>query len=696
MRTFLANLSIKHKLWGSSLFLLAVLAIVAISSFRGLSATDQHANRVAERIQPAVLAALDVDVALNRVGTALGFYLKSQQDSYKQQYEAQLAHLSGKLDGLKGALDTLGDAELSAKLKDIRGEAERFAGYKKRVVALATDPAANIPAMKIAQETLNDRNRDFLQGISEMLTAESQAQQDLRDEIKTAAASGGDVTQLVAQLAARVELQTQLQDLRYTWGQVVNGMRGFVAFRTKAQKTNAELYLGQNGELMDRILAKEELLTFEQTDAMDRMQAAREAFSEKLQEVFKVHGSEKAYTDVYLMRTEIAPLMKELSGDLNGIVTALRERTAATSHALTEQVSSTKTLVALMTIVGLAVGVAVAWLMTKSIVCKLNETVEAMEEIADGDGDLTRELAVYGGDEMGKLASAFNRFLAKIRNTVTEVSGAVHSLTSATEQMSQVCDQANHGTEAQKLETERVANSTTEVLSTSQEVVSMAHSAADAARSAETAAGRGQNIVAETRTAIDRLAAEVEQASTVINKLEQDSERIGGVLDVIRGIAEQTNLLALNAAIEAARAGEQGRGFAVVADEVRTLASRTQESTEEIHSMIESLQGASRQAVEVMEQGRSQAKSTVEHAGGTRDALDEIMGAIATISELNSSISNAADAQSQVLEEVNRNIVAISDVADETNRGAGEMRCSTEDLQSLADRLQNLVSAFKV
>ena len=235
-----------------------------------------------------------------------------------------------------------------------------------------------------------------------------------------------------------------------------------------------------------------------------------------------------------------------------------------------------------------------------------------------------------------------------------------------------------------------------EMTATVQEVASHAAHAAEAATSARDEAQGGQRVVSANIDAIQRLADEVMQTAELINRLAEDSNAIGTVLDVIRGIAEQTNLLALNAAIEAARAGEQGRGFAVVADEVRTLAQRTQESTSEIQDMIERLQAGARNAVEAMEKGRAGAESSVRQAVTAGESLQAINQAVAAISDMNLQIATAAEEQSAVAEEINRNITTINMVADETAVGAEQTAEASQELARLAMNLQRIVSQFRV
>jgi methyl-accepting chemotaxis protein len=269
-------------------------------------------------------------------------------------------------------------------------------------------------------------------------------------------------------------------------------------------------------------------------------------------------------------------------------------------------------------------------------------------------------------------------------------------LASAAEEMSAIMEETHRGTQQQQSETSQVVTAMNQMTATVQEVARHATEAAAAANNADQASIEGKQVVINTMKAIEDLSSEVHSAASVIGQLEKDSENIGAVLDVIKGIAEQTNLLALNAAIEAARAGEQGRGFAVVADEVRTLASRTQQSTQEIQEMIEKLQAGAQSAVKVMDDSRSRAEDSVSQAAQAGTSLEAITRAVSQITDMNTQIATAAEQQSSVAEEINRNVVNISDIVDRTAEGAQQTSTASEELANLAGQLQQLVNQFKV
>ncbi len=376
-----------------------------------------------------------------------------------------------------------------------------------------------------------------------------------------------------------------------------------------------------------------------------------------------------------------------------GILAEIDEDEAfAAVGLLKDEMTSASIVVALvMLVIGAAVAFFAAMAVVKPIL-KLSDTVSDIER----NSDLTKRIDIHSKDEIGMMAKALNSMLDKFHNSMESVNGVTSQVAAASEEMSNITTETSQAIQSQMSETGQVATAVTEMTSTVQEVANNTVHAATAADEANHAAADGRNVVNNTIASIESLAAEVEKGAETIAAVEKDSEAIGSVLDVISDIAEQTNLLALNAAIEAARAGEHGRGFAVVADEVRTLASRTQASTEEIQGMINKLQSGSRGAVKAMQQGRIKAQSSVEQAGKAGEALEAITTAVASIHDLNTQIASAAEEQTAVSEEISRNVAQINQMAENTADGANQTATASEQLANLATDLQGMVNQFKI
>ena len=329
------------------------------------------------------------------------------------------------------------------------------------------------------------------------------------------------------------------------------------------------------------------------------------------------------------------------------------------------------------------------------LIIPLTNLALKLQDISMGGGNLSERLEIKGKSEFDWLAGSYNGFVKKIAKTIDEIRLTSDKLATASGQLSAITENTEQGLLQQQSDTSQVASAMEEMTATVQEVARNAVHASQAAASTDTVAKSGKLVVDEAVNAINSLASEVQSAADVIQELEKDSENIGQVLTVIQGIAEQTNLLALNAAIEAARAGEQGRGFAVVADEVRTLASRTQNSTHEIQKTVEGLQIRARNAVKVMEQGQIQAGNSVQQAASAGEVLDQINYKIHEINDMNNQIACAAEEQTAVAEEINRSINKIGEVSEQTSKRAASTSQSCIELQGLAVSLKTTVGHFK-
>ncbi|KFE52819.1 chemotaxis protein [Pseudomonas syringae] len=353
-----------------------------------------------------------------------------------------------------------------------------------------------------------------------------------------------------------------------------------------------------------------------------------------------------------------------------------------------------RSMLSIATALALLFGVIAAWVITRQIVVPLLQTLQIVERVASGD--LSNNLKIDRKDELGKLQGSIQRMTVSLRELIGGIRDGVTQIASAAEELSAVTEQTSAGVNSQKVETDQVATAMHEMTATVQEVARNAEEASEAAVAADQQAREGDRVVNEAIAQIERLAAEVGNSTEAMSELKRESDKIGSVLDVIKSVAQQTNLLALNAAIEAARAGEAGRGFAVVADEVRSLAQRTQKSTEEIEQLISGLQSGTQQVATIMDNSRELTISSVDLTRRAGNSLENITRTVSAIQAMNQQIAAAAEEQSATAEEINRSILNVRDVSEQTSAASEETAASSVELARLGSHLQVLVSKFRV
>ena len=396
-------------------------------------------------------------------------------------------------------------------------------------------------------------------------------------------------------------------------------------------------------------------------------------------------GNAQAASDQALQHmAEQGTLLLQTSQAMTTSQTAVRDAGA----------TQAKTLLAVATGLALALGLLAAWAITRQIIIPLRQTLRAAERVASGD--LTQNLQVNRRDELGQLQASMQRMTQGLRELIGGIGDGVTQIASAAEELSAVTEQTSAGVNNQKVETDQVATAMNQMTATVHEVARNAEQASEAALMADQQAREGDRVVGEAVAQIERLAGEVVNSSEAMNQLKAESDKIGSVLDVIKSVAQQTNLLALNAAIEAARAGEAGRGFAVVADEVRSLAQRTQQSTEEIEELIAGLQSGTQRVASVMDSSRQLTDSSVELTRRAGSSLETITRTVSSIQAMNQQIATAAEEQTAVAEEINRSVMNVRDISDQTSAASEETASSSVELARLGTHLQGLVGRFKL
>ena len=665
--------TIQQKLWGGFAIILLILAMVVVRTLFSVADSREKIDTMVEDIQPTLILSLELLNKLNETSTSLGFYLLTKEPQHKQAYQQHLQDLSDKLDELKNTPVAQNNPDTQALVQSVEQDIDKFKQYEGRMVELAENLQKNFLAIGYSTDNLNPLNIEVFQTVSSMLLSED----------------GQEVT------PQRRKLTKAITEFRYAWSNVTNNTRVFLTFGSEEILQNIRLFLEKSGNLLQEIQGYADILTFEQEEGLNALVDLRKKWEQNLKQLVEIHRGDKARVDAYLIRTEIGPLLQRITQNLNDLVGQQRKAIENTNAELLNQASSTTNTVAFLLVVGLAIGTLVAWLITRAIVLPLKAAVGALKDIAEGEGDLTQRLEQQGNDEISVLAGQFNTFAENIQTIVRLVSDTSVHLATASDELNRATLNTGDSIKRQKSEVDQAATAITEMSSAAHEVAQNAELTAVSTKDVDRQTKEGRSLVNQTVTAIQSLTTKTQDTAQCIEQLGSGINQISSVIDVIRGVAEQTNLLALNAAIEAARAGEQGRGFAVVADEVRTLANRTTHSTEEISSKVESLQRSATNAVASMLENRDLANETMEIASKAGTALDSVTDAVSHITSMTMQIASAAEEQSSVAEQINQSIVNINQIADAADTQAQNIAENSEKLAVTSEALNALVNRFK-
>nr|WP_248738368.1 methyl-accepting chemotaxis protein [Pseudomonas sp. MWU12-2029] len=504
----------------------------------------------------------------------------------------------------------------------------------------------------------------------------------------TMAANAETAYNLIESISNRVQ-QMPLSDTRFEQFQAITEAKeAFILARYEVRgytaTANADTEQKAVGQLDVAIASLKQLsvhFSSTQQDTLRQLETALTNYRSALQ-AFKNANSEAVQA------------RKEMTDQGATIVTLSEQMYQIQLDRRDMESAQARTLQLISTLLALLVGVIAAFIITRQITRPLQETMAVVERIASGD--LSHNVIVTRRDELGVLQQGIARMGVTLRDLISGIRDGVTQIASAAEELSAVTEQTSAGVNSQKIETDQVATAMHEMTATVQEVARNAEEASQAAAAADGEAREGDKVVNEAIAQIERLASEVVRSTEAMSVLQQESDKIGSVMDVIKAVAEQTNLLALNAAIEAARAGEAGRGFAVVADEVRGLAQRTQKSTEEIEGLVAGLQNGTQQVSAVMNNSRALTDSSVALTRKAGDSLENITRTVSNIQSMNQQIAAAAEQQSAVAEEISRSIINVRDVSEQTAAASDETAKSSVELARLGGQLQQMVSHFRV
>ncbi len=653
--------------------IILLLLIVGITGFRSINSISDNLTTIVDEMMPMTLFSEELKSTLLEGNQHLNIYSKTDD--------------ADALQGIQDKISKRHDAH-TANLQSLQPLVSQYQSISAPLVILS----------KISTNYFNGIDKVFTEhskalNIISSIEEQSGDLEDTVDELDTIALDYADET---------------------TKSNLISLLESIASLAGEATETALDALTANDIE--DVALSARELTTiavainekFSQVEQLNQSNVEKKYFSDMKPLVDRYNGfltgANSILTNYNHQLTAQASVIKQMAylndqveqflSHSQNMVEAINSESASTKSVAESNVSSSRMIIGIASLLSIAAGVVVAIWIIQSIrvpLANVNNMLQVMSK-----GDLTQQVTITSDDEFGELSGWVNDLVTNLRVVIEQIKNNTQQLSSAAEQTSIVTNETRSNINEQRTQTNQILESMEQMSAAVEEVAQSASSTAVEVEKAHVKTTEGTAIVTANIQSIKELAADIETASDVINKLDEYSKNIDNVLDVIKGIAEQTNLLALNAAIEAARAGEQGRGFAVVADEVRTLASRTQESTSEIQSMIERLQSGADEAVKVMENSRLKATSSVDDIQRTGELLATITESISIINDMSTHIATATEEQASVTEEVHSNVTNIASIADQTSEGADKTLESSVTVADLSEQLDSSVGHFKI